>query len=227
MTLSEEAPASVSADEPLKFTLARFEAVHADPAPSAAEREAIRERMRADLRPPALIPEQWRVVEDFVYWDEAPGKGERHLVPAGFVFDGASVPWPLTVLVPKTHPMYLAAAALHDHLYAERWQEVPRPHADRLFLDALLVSGLNWIWSGMMWRAVRAGGWAVWWKRTDTLLGRFLRGPAFLVIPARIAGTVVLGLVGAFYDFVDLVTGKGIYSHYREIRAADIANATP
>lgn len=212
------AGASATCDH-LKFTRARFEAVHADRPADPDARAELRTRWRGRWLPPALIPEEWRVVETFCYWTERPGVGEHYVVPAGFVFDGASTPWPLTILVPKTHPIYLAAAALHDHLYEAMWQTVPRPRADDIFLHALMVSGLNWVWAGLMWRAVRAGGWYFWWRRTDTAFGRFLARAGAFGIPVRIVGTLALGLGGMICDLCDLIVAQSIYRRYRRILA--------
>ena len=191
----------------LKFTKARFESVHADRPENSSARRRLREQWRSELLPPALIPEGWRVAEDFCYWTNGEGKGDAYIVPKGYRFDGASVPWPLTVLVPKTHPIYLGAAALHDYLYERRHEDVERKKADDLFLDALLLSGLNWIWAGLMWRAVRSAGWAVWYKRKDeTTLGKVLnaRGPvAWLAKVITIGvGTTVRGISGILADVV-------------------------
>lgn len=207
--------------EPLKFTKARFESAHADPPANPEARERRRHAYRERWTPPALIPECWIVSRDYEFWSESEGRGDRFVVPAGFDFDGASVPWPLTVLVPRTHPIYLGAAALHDYLYARRHGDVGRSRADALFLTALLVSGLNWFWAGLIWRSVRAAGWAVWWKhKPETPLGRLLtRGWWIVRWPAIVLGTAVLGVGGILYDIF-----YGAWAVRRQaaaIRAAD------
>ena len=141
----------------VKFTKARFAVLFAHRPEDAAKRAELRNIWRNTWMPPAWMPEQWYVARTFRYWTDGEGKGTFFDVPGGdieanpserkeapLVFDGASVPWPLTLLVPKTHPIYLGAAALHDYLYSRRHQDVTRREADDYFLDALLISGLKW-----------------------------------------------------------------------------------
>ena len=197
----------------LKFTKARFSVLFAHRPEDPVTREVLRNTWRGSWIPPAWMPEQWYVARTFRYWTDGEGQGAYFDVPGGdldargdgeppFVFDGASVPWPLTIFVPKTHPIYLGASALHDYLYARRHEDVSRREADDYFLDALLISGLNWFWAGAMWRAVRAAGWSVWYRRKpETLLGKFLiKAPMPLRIPVVTAATVVIGIAGILGD---------------------------
>ncbi len=220
----------------LKFTKARFSALFATKPEDAEERERLRWRWRRTWLPPAWMTQEWYVAQTFRYWTEGEGKGEYFDVPGGdpeisakgaepdrdiLVFDGASVPWPLTLLVPKTHPIYFGAAALHDYLYCRRYMDVPRRRADDYFLDALLISGLNWLWAGAMWRAVRSGGWAMWYRRRpDTALGRFLNAtPGIVRAPLVFLATAVLGFVGLLSDV--FFGFWRVRSRDREIRARD------
>ena len=120
-------------------------------------------------------------------------------VPKEFEFDGASVPWPLILFTPKTHSLYLGAAALHDWLYGEAYEEVDRATADKVFREAMIVLGTNWIWAGMMWRAVRAAGWLVWYRRgSGTFAHRFMKWPGLIRWPLAIVAVAAKGLGGIF-----------------------------
>lgn len=145
---------------------------------------------------------------------------ERYLVPRGYEFDGASVPWPLTPLVPKTHSTYIGAAALHDFLYEKAWETVSRDRADFIFREALLVLGLNWIWAGLMWRAVRAAGWRVWYRRSNLgIVGSFMRLPCVLRFVPEMLAVFIVGVAGAL--FVDLPRLGSYRRQAMEIRAKD------
>jgi hypothetical protein len=86
--------------------------------------------------------------------------GERVEVPAGFVFDGASVPRLLWRVIgsPFTGD-YRRAACVHDYLCG-RWGASGHtaPEAHRIFYEAMRADGCGWIRAGMMWAAVRAFG---------------------------------------------------------------------
>lgn len=171
--------------EPVPMTRASFEAAVNFEGLSSDERRARRARTRAKLVPPGFLAPEWVVAQDFFYEVDGPGSGEKIVVPRGFEFDGATVPVPLTLLVPQTHSAYLAAAALHDFLYSRHGpRHLSRKRADRIFRDAMIVCGLNWLWAGLMWRAVRAGGWANWHvERPGTFAFRLLRLPWPLRVP--------------------------------------------
>lgn len=84
------------------------------------------------------------------------------VIPAGFVFDGASVPQLFTNLFPKSGARYDRAACLHDWLYAT--QTTSRKEADDLFLEAMKADGVNWATRRTIYRAVRMFGWSAWNK---------------------------------------------------------------
>ncbi|QCD52795.1 DUF1353 domain-containing protein [Campylobacter sp. RM16192] len=84
------------------------------------------------------------------------------VIPAGFIFDGASVPKLFTNIFPKSGARYDRAACLHDWLYAT--QTTSRKEADDLFLQAMKADGVNWITRKTIYRAVRMFGWSAWRK---------------------------------------------------------------
>lgn len=82
--------------------------------------------------------------------------GGEVVVPAGEKTNLASVPrLPLAYLLAGDTARY--PAVVHDYLYSCR--DVSRSKADAVFLEAMKVVGVPWWRRGLMWAAVRAGGW--------------------------------------------------------------------
>ncbi len=186
--------------EPVPMTRASFEAAVNFEAVSSDERRARRAAARSRILPPGFFAPEWVVASDFYYDVGGPRSGERLIVPRGFEFDGASVPLPFTLFVPQTHSLYLAAAALHDYLYSIGPDWLTRKNADRIFRDAMIVCGLNWIWAGLMWRAVRAGGWATWHaERPGTRAHALLALPRIVRVPLVWAITLARMLGGLIF----------------------------
>jgi hypothetical protein len=77
-------------------------------------------------------------------------------VPTGFVTDFASVPAVARVFI-SGHGKDRWAATVHDYLYSILAYD--RKTADRVFLEAMEVSGVGLIKRRAMYRAVRTGGW--------------------------------------------------------------------
>lgn len=78
------------------------------------------------------------------------------VVPAGFQYDGASVPW----WIPEDGEIREAAekaAAVHDWLYSN--PILTRAEADGVFREALEADGVGWFVRNISWLGVRAGGW--------------------------------------------------------------------
>lgn len=109
-----------------------------------------------------LGPQQWRLLEDYVYHSSAHG---MITVPAGFVTDGASVPPPLWALLPPDGP-YFGAAIVHDFLYrghaVRPGTPVDRSTADSIFHDAMVDAGVGWCRRWAVYVGVRLGGWMYW-----------------------------------------------------------------
>ena len=101
----------------------------------------------------------WEVMQDFSYHY----KDETITVPAGFITDLASVPWPASMMIPKSG-RFNEAAVVHDYLY--HCQMFTRAKSDAIFREAMKDLGVNWFKRGTMYNAVRVGGWTVWKKRT-------------------------------------------------------------
>lgn len=76
-------------------------------------------------------------------------------VPAGFAWDGASVPRALWSLLPPWGG-YSGAALIHDWLYTVR--QGHRSDADRVLLELLIEDGVQPEVAMVFWRAVRVFG---------------------------------------------------------------------
>lgn len=105
----------------------------------------------------------WQLLEPLRYEAGEEGSGRWIVVPAGFSFDGASVPRWLWALLPATG-RYFRAAAVHDYLLSllrggsghpmapSRWA------ADREFRIACRACGVRLLIAWGMWAAVRIFG---------------------------------------------------------------------
>ena len=87
---------------------------------------------------------EWRIHDD----DDAP----RIRVPEGFIFDGATIPWGITLFLPRAHPRYLQAAALHDWMLENERPYFSRCHIDQIFKQAVSALG------NPAWRVLALGG---------------------------------------------------------------------
>ena len=113
-------------------------------------------------------PVRWRVVQNIYFtkpWSAlVPGFTDSFdlTIPAGFITDGASIPrllWPLFSPTGK----HMRAAVVHDYLYhlcksCGRAGVRSRKMADKLFLLAMLDSGVSPIRAKLMYWAVRVFG---------------------------------------------------------------------
>lgn len=118
---------------------------------------------RGSLIPPGFLRAHWIIGRDLTFYSGDRDNPARIItVPRGFVFDGASVPPVLSSLVPRSHPAFLPAAALHDWIYSDISTDVTRREADRLFHDALKVLQTPAAWAWLMWVAVRVFGILPW-----------------------------------------------------------------
>lgn len=87
-------------------------------------------------------------------------------VPAGFEFDGASIPpffW-LAFHSPY-HPKVVRAALIHDYLYVTH--EVDKAEADLTFVTILGIDGVDKWRRKNMWRAVHLFGGKAWERRSQ------------------------------------------------------------
>jgi hypothetical protein len=109
----------------------------------------------------------WRLKETYLY----EGAGFGFAVPAGFLFDLASIPrsawWAIAPF-----ELSIVAPLLHDYLYRSRgrpaWilangkREVTRKEADTIFSDVMLRTGVPAWRRTAAFQAVRLFGWRFW-----------------------------------------------------------------
>ena len=134
----------------------------------------------------------WTLVEPLSYV----GDRDRFVVPAGFETDLASVPRPVTWLVPRSG-RYTLAAVLHDWLceVGIRTGVVTSRQADGIFRRVMREAGvpvlLRWImWTGVRWGALknplRRRGWllsAPGVLAITVLAAPLVLPPAVLIVP--------------------------------------------
>lgn len=95
-------------------------------------------RFLTKLNVECIDDDRWRLVTPLLYESDIAG---TITVPAGFETDFASVPrLPVAYLFfgDEAH----MAAVVHDYLC--RYQTVPRKTADKVFKEAMRVSGVGW-----------------------------------------------------------------------------------
>lgn len=104
----------------------------------------------------------WAIVAPPLVWEQGElGSGREIVVEPGFIFDGASIPWPLSIVLHRWG-RWRRAAGLHDKLYELLRKGIPHPFAptrqaaDAEFYDALLASGCWRATAFSFWLAVRA-----------------------------------------------------------------------
>lgn len=99
------------------------------------------------LRVEKIGPHAWELLEPF--------QNPYQVVPAGFVFDGASVPQMLWSFLDPAGEAF-EAAAVHDYLYETSLKT--KEFADKSFKMMLLLYGVNERKAEIAYRAVRRFG---------------------------------------------------------------------
>jgi hypothetical protein len=102
-----------------------------------------------------------RVVKD-VRYDVAffPGCMHSLEVPAGYIFNGASIPRCLWSLIGSPyHPEYLAAACFHDWICEHATRYTHRTAGDEVFLQLLTDAGVPYWRRAIMFAGVRYWSW--------------------------------------------------------------------
>jgi hypothetical protein len=148
---------------------------------------------------------RWALVDELMYQ----GRWERFVVPAGFRTDFATVPRPVTWLVPR-FGAYTLAAILHDWLITEgiRTGAVTSRQADGLFRRVMRESGVpvlrRWLmWAGVRWGALateqRRSGWvfsAPGVLAISVLAAPVVLPPALAIVPGLLVFALAERLVG-------------------------------
>lgn len=102
--------------------------------------------------PRRMVSEDWLLQVD----------GLWYCVPAGYIFDGASIPAPLWWLFPPGYDPAWEASAFHDFCYSHLYRSVTKAFADDAFRAIMLKSGASPTVAGLFHWAVRRfgrGGW--------------------------------------------------------------------
>lgn len=81
---------------------------------------------------------------------------DDYIVPKDFKWNGASVPWFATPIIPKAYKT-LEASCLHDWLCADAETPVEREAADRAFIEVLRGKGFNKVRLKLGYWGVRLG----------------------------------------------------------------------
>lgn len=100
-----------------------------------------------------------KLLEDVVYHVGGVDSKDKIVVPAGFVWDGGSVPrifWNLVDPWGSASKAYL----LHDWLYAT--QQRSRLVSDAILMEAMEVLGVSWWKRNLIYKGVRIGGMFAW-----------------------------------------------------------------
>ena len=110
-----------------------------------------------DLTVTKIKTGQWELAGELKY--ESDIVEDLICVPAGTRTDFASVPrLPLAYLLAGNTAH--RPAAVHDWLYSKQMYE--KKIADKIFLEAMKVVGINWFRRKTMYFAVRLGGFKAW-----------------------------------------------------------------
>ena len=121
---------------------------------------------------PSKDKDKWIVTEQFSWYFNEPyflptssASNEQKgielkdiIIPSGFAFNGADIPFPITAFWPRIHVHYVQAACLHDYMLQHERHTFTRDFIDIQFHDALLALGNNKVKSWCMYQAVRVFG---------------------------------------------------------------------
>lgn len=105
----------------------------------------------------------WAILQPLIWEVGALGSGVFITVPVGFISDGASIPWPLSIVLHRWG-RWRRAACLHDWLYELLKAGTPDPNAltraqaDEIFRQALYASGVSHVLTFLFFTAVRIFG---------------------------------------------------------------------
>lgn len=107
-----------------------------------------------------VLQDIWRLESDLIYDRGARG---QIITPAGFHSNGASIPMPFLIIMPRWG-IWRRPAVQHDFWYWHNrifgnWGDIgSRAEADHVFSEALWSVGVSGSVQGSMYAAVRMGG---------------------------------------------------------------------
>lgn len=113
---------------------------------------------------------RWEVAETFTYRLGSPDGAEFVRITHGFITDFASMPIGVRVVFRSPGGRWDKPAVIHDALYRfayvsgpdDTTRPVERDECDRIFREAMSVSGVNRLARWCLYAGVRAGGWWAW-----------------------------------------------------------------
>lgn len=91
----------------------------------------------------------WKLLSPLTYEVGDLGSGVFITAEPGFVSDGASIPWPISIVFPRWGKRYRRPSVIHDKCCRMINQGTPlaecptRHRADRIFLEAMTVCGVS------------------------------------------------------------------------------------
>jgi len=98
----------------------------------------------------------WITNREFTYFVRGEEGEDSITVPKGFPTDLASIPWPISMFIPKSNRGN-QAYVLHDFLYNQ--QTRPKKECDEILLEAMKVLGVNIIKRNIIYCGVRIAVW--------------------------------------------------------------------
>lgn len=114
----------------------------------------------------------WEVAQGFTYRIGHKNGPEYVSIGAGMITDFASMPYVVRVMFRSPGGKWDKPAVVHDCLYKTAFVSIDdgsircieREEADRIFLEAMEVAGVNWFSRRLIHRGVRVGGKMAWNK---------------------------------------------------------------
>lgn len=125
-----------------------------------------------DLLVQYIDGKHWEIKQSFTYRISHQNSPEYVAIFAGMVTDFASMPYGVRVIFRSPGGKWDKPAVVHDCLYNKAYvtldtggiRSIDRAEADRIFNEAMQVTGVNWLSRQLIYRGVRVGGMLAWNK---------------------------------------------------------------
>jgi len=106
---------------------------------------------------PIILTKKWKVTNTFSWYLQ---KNSKLVVkiPEGFIFNGADIPFPFTIGLPRVHTDYIQSACLHDYMLDHLRHIFTRDEIDKVFFNSLKALGNPPLRCWSMYQAVRLWG---------------------------------------------------------------------
>ena len=123
-----------------------------------------------DLLVKYLDGTSWEVAQGFTYHLGSPNGPEFVHIGSGMITDFASIPPVIRAIFRSPGGKWDKPAVVHDCLYTTgrlsvsdgSVRYIARDEADRIFREAMGVTGVNWFAKCVIYRGVRLGGMFAW-----------------------------------------------------------------